>query len=160
MPTQRGAMTGPERAFVKRYAVTGDAAYSAEKAGYRFPAQAAHQNLAKPALRDAIAKENDAVLQGELVPMALKGLKDILDPDNWDKYPVNSRLKAIDTTLKHSRAPNQAGETKELHEMTFDELQTAILAGNARLAALQAENNVIEHEPEAPPEPPEQGIFG
>lgn len=31
--------------------------------------------------------------------------------------------------------------------MTFDELQAAILAGNARLAALQAEENGIEHEP-------------
>lgn len=160
MPTQRGAMTGAEKVFAQRYAVTGDATYAAEKAGYAYPAQAAHHNLAKPAVRAAIAKKNDEVLQNELVPMALACLMDVLAEKNQEKYQVNARLKAADTVLKHARAANEAGETKELHEMTFEELQTAILAGNARLTALQAENNVIEHEPEAPAETPEQGIFG
>jgi phage terminase small subunit len=152
-------MSGQERAFIDRYAKTGDGVYAAKEAGYRYPAQAAHQNLAKPAVRAAIAKKNDEVLQNELVPMALACLADVLAEKNQEKYQVNARLKAADTVLKHARAANETGDAKELHEMSFDELQTAILAGNARLAALQAEQHVIEHEPEAPAEAPNLDIF-
>lgn len=156
MPAKDGDWTDQERIFAKEMARTSDALYSAEKAGYRHPSASASRLLKREPVMAEVRRKQAAHLHQTLVPLAYGHLETVLRTSENDRVK-NDAAKIV---LAQAKGLDEGGAGKELHEMSFDELQTAILAGNARLAALQAEQNVIEHEPEAPAETPEQGIFG
>ena len=155
MPMKTGALGPQERVFVERYAATGDGVYAAEKAGYAQPRQRASQNLAKPAIQAAVARDV-TIRVDRMVPKLLERWERALDDRDTPLKQVTDIGK---TLLPFWKAGQLGNETKELHEMSFDELQAAILAGNARLAALQAEENTIDHDP-ADLDQAERGIFG
>lgn len=155
MPMKTGALGPQERIFVDRYAATGDGVYAAEKAGYAQPRQRASQNLAKPAIQAAVARDVTNRVD-RMVPKLLERWERALDDRGT---PIKQVTDIGKTLLPFWKAGQLGNEAKELHEMTFEELQAAILAGNARLAALQAEENTIEHEP-AGVSQAEPDIFG
>ena len=155
MPNKAGSLGPQERVFIDRYAATGDAVYAAEKAGYAQPRQRASQNLAKPAIQRAVAVDVQNRLD-RMAPKLMGRLEAIIDDENT---PAKQLIDMSKTLLPFWKASQLGSETKELHEMSFGELQAAILAGNARLAALQAEENTIEHEP-AGVDQSGPGIFG
>lgn len=131
---------------MERYAATGDGIYAAEKAGYASPKQRASQNLAKPAIQVAVARDVGRRLD-RMAPKLLARLETIID----DPASTAKQLIDISKTLLPFWKANQAGtETKELHEMSAAELSAHILASKARVAELEAEANTIEHEPIAP----------
>lgn len=131
---------------MERYAATGDGIYAAEKAGYASPKQRASQNLAKPAIQVAVARDVGRRLD-RMTPKLLGRLEDIID----DPASPAKQLIDISKTLLPFWKANQTGaDAKELHEMSAAELHADIVARKARIAELETEANTIEHEPAAP----------
>lgn len=123
MPDKTGRLTPQEDRFVDRYVATGDAVYSAEKAGYGSPAARASQNLAKAAIQSEIRARQTERLWGDVLPLAIgeleRGLREPTTP--WGAKSALIKL-AMDRTLGAS----DAAEGKQPHEMTPDELARAI----------------------------------
>lgn len=157
MPNRKGAISPMEAKFVERYVETGDATYAAAKAGYASPQPRGSQNLAKPALQEAIKREQATRLINEALPLAIQALVDILTSS---KATERGKLTAIALTLKHTLGASvEASEGKEPHEMSAAELQRRIEA--LRREAADRSRPVIEGDAstivEASQDP---GVFG
>lgn len=126
MPLKNGALTPREELFIDAMARTGEVGYSAEKAGFRNVSVAGSQVLARPAVRDAIRREQLARLNNDLLPLAISTLETIMrDP----KATERGRLAATAQVLKYTvGAQVDASETKEPHEMSASELTQRIEA--------------------------------
>ena len=122
MPLKNGRMTGSERSFVNHMARTGDATYSAAKAGYGTPAVRGSQLMGKPAIKDAVLQAAQKVLRDELLPLALAAHKQLLDKST----PHGARLGAVKLTYDRTLGADDAGASKEPSEMSYDELQESI----------------------------------
>ena len=150
MPLKDGSLTPQEAMFSGYMAATGDAAYSATKAGYARPVIQGWQKANDPALMATVKRAQMARLNNDLLPAALNLIeKVILD----DKETTRNRLTAAKIVVDRTIGMVQDGtETKEPHEMTAAELQERI----ERLRREQSDRArpVIEHE-----QPPETGVF-
>lgn len=123
MPIKGGRMTKAERTFAKVYAGTGDKVYSAAAAGYGSPIKRGGENLEKPAIQEAIRREQLAILFQTALPAAVKCLIDIMGDA---KAPAGARVSASKVVLDRTiGAPDDAG-SKEPHEMTPEELAARI----------------------------------
>lgn len=126
MPRKGGRSTANERVFVEVMAQTGDRNYAGTKAGYAVPASGASQALARPAVQDAIRREQLARLNNELLPLAIKTLVDILTSKTATE---RGKLTATTIVMKHTVGSGiEPGEGKEPHEMSAQELQERIAA--------------------------------
>ena len=141
MPLKTGKLTQQERRFAAEYAKTGDRERSARAAGYASPSGPS-QALQRPAVVALVDELYTGELVGEILPLALKRHRQILaDPKSTG--PMLS--KAIDTAYKYGFAKRDTTSDKELHEMSWEELQQIIKASDvARLI----EGEVVE--PAAP----------
>ena len=157
MPRKNGVLTPREQALAKAYASTGSKTLAARQAGYASEAGAS-MALARPAVRSLVDELFVAELQGEIVPLALKRHRQILrDP----KSTGPALTKAIETAYKYGFAKRETSGDKELHEMSWDELQSLIKASEmARLiegeavmtdAPVEAAREIEEPEPAAVP---------
>ena len=127
MPRKGGVLTPQERAFATSYADTGDRTAAARAAGYASPHTAGSKALGRPAVRSLVDELFVAELQGEIVPLALKRHRQILkDP----KSTGPALTKAIETAYKYGFAKREVSGDKELHEMSWDELQALIKASD------------------------------
>lgn len=134
MPLKNGRMTPQETVFAERYAATGDARYAAEKAGYspRSIAQRASDNANDPAIMAHVARLRRSMLANasiEAVDVLVEGMRDV-------KAPRQARNNAAATVLKYATADVATGDAKDPHEMTPDELATALARAKAQAAAL------------------------
>lgn len=154
MPRKSGVLTPQEQAFAKSYAVTGDRTAAARAAGYASPHMAGSKALGRPAVRSLVDELFVAELQGEIVPLALKRHRQILqDP----KSTGPALTKAIETAYKYGFAKRETSGDKELHEMSWDELQTLIKASDvARL--IEGEAVVTDAPVEAAPQVEEPAL--
>lgn len=126
MGNQRVRLNPQQRAFASNYAVTGDPVYSATKAGYnKSPAPRASQNLALPHVQAEIARIQSEKLFNEALPAAVNCLISIISSD---KAPAGARVQAAKVVLDRTLGAEDAGKGKEPHEMTPEELATAISA--------------------------------
>lgn len=150
MPLKDGSLTHKEAAFAGYMAVTGDAAYSAAKAGYPRPAHDGWVKANNPALMETVRRVQLARLNNDLLPAALNLIERvILD----DKETTRNRLTAAKIVVDRTLGMVQDGaETKEPHEMTAAELQERI----ERLRREQSDRAkpVIDAEPAS-----DQGVF-
>lgn len=123
MPLRNGRLTKQENKFVNEMVRTGDPAYSAHKAKYSHPDSNGFKVAAKPGVDAEIRQRSAARLQNEAVPIAIDVLIEIMLDK---KQPGNTRVNAADKTMKYANVAGEAGEGKEPHEMTADELAKAI----------------------------------
>ena len=92
MPLKDGRFTPREKMFVERMARTGDAAYAAEKAGYRVPDVKGPQVFARPAVKQAVLQRAETLLRDELLPLALATHKRLLTEKTT---PAGAALGAV-----------------------------------------------------------------
>jgi phage terminase small subunit len=123
MPSKSGKMNRQEQEFARRYAVTNDGRYAAEKAGYGSPGPRAAQNLAKPAVQAEIRRQQLALLFEQVLPLAVQVHMEILaDP----KMPAGARVQAVKIAYDRTLGQQEGQEGKEPHEMTSEEIAKAI----------------------------------
>lgn len=150
MPLKDGSMTEREAIFAGYMAATGDATYSAAKAGYPRPPVDGWKRAHNPALMENVRRVQMARLNNDLLPAALDLIERvILD----DKENTRNRLTAAKIVVDRTLGQVQDGaESKEPHEMTAAELQARI----ERLRREQADRAkpVIDAEPS-----PAAGVF-
>ncbi len=154
MPRKDGSLTPQEAAFAGYMAASGDATYSAARAGYRTPAVDGWKKAHDPAMVAVVRRAQMVRLNNDLLPAALNLIERvILD----DKETTRNRLTAAKIVVDRTIGMTQDGaETKEPHEMTAAELQERI----ERLRREQSERAkpVIEHDA-GPDAGPEAGVF-
>jgi phage terminase small subunit len=145
MPDKTGRLTPMERQFVKHYASTNDAAYSAAKAGYGAPATRGSELAHKPAIVAAARAEALETLAGRILPLAARRHLEMLN----DKLCTGQTLnRAIELAYKYGFGDQADKPAKQPHEMTGEELAEAI--STLKRAAADKARPVIEHEtPEA-----------
>lgn len=113
-----------ERAFSERMAVTGDATYAAEKAGYGSPQVRGSQLMAKPAIKAEVLRRAETILRDEILPLALERHKMLLQATN---IPAGAQLGAVALAYKQTLGDGEGQALeKEPSEMTYDELQHSI----------------------------------
>jgi phage terminase small subunit len=141
------ALNRQQKTFSNHYAATGDAVYSATKAGYASPAPRASQNLALATVQAEIVRLQTAKLFNEALPAAVKCLVDIIQSD---KAPAGARVQAAKVVLDRTLGSDEGGRTKEPSEMTPEELANEIdkLTRIASERAKPVENHSQLDEPE------------
>ena len=148
MPLKNGRLTPRERALVPAFVATGSAAQAGKLAGYS-SAEAAHNALARPAIRGEVVRQQLERLENDILPLAVDALKSLLT----DKaIPHGARATAVKIALDRVLGSKDAGQGKEPHEMTADELAQEI----DRLRSIKADKArpVLEAEPT-----PDPGVF-
>ena len=147
MPLKSGKLTRPERAFVDKYAITGDAAFAGAKAGYATE-RAAYHALQRPAVQEEIRRAQVERLFQEALPLAVKTLCDIMGDE---RQPAGARVQASKIALDRTLGDPSQAQAKQPHEMTPEELQKAISEAKLSAAALEhvaadRAKPVIDHE--------------
>ena len=117
--------TEQESTFIDVAARTGDRLIAAEKAGYAQPQRDAWRVMQKPDVQAEIARREVARLFNEALPAAVSCLISIMTND---KAPAGARVSAAKVTLDKTLGVDEAGKSKEPHEMTPDEIAQAIAA--------------------------------
>lgn len=134
MPDKTGRRTPREKTWVRHYAMTGDAVYAAEKAGYGAVAMAASNNSRNELLVEDARKISAAQLAGPILKQAVKRHLALLDDPKTTGQTLN---RAIEMAYKYGLPEGPDGQRKQPHEMTAEELAQAI-ATLRRAAADQA----------------------
>jgi phage terminase small subunit len=146
MPLKNGAFTPKERKFLDTYAATGSRELAEKKAGYA--STMGWQVLQREDVQREIVARQVAILTSEALPAAVATVLEIM---RNPKAPAAARVQAAKLTFDRVLPHHADGSGKEPHEMTPEELASAIdklesiAAGKAR---------AIE-----PPEQPAGGIF-
>jgi hypothetical protein len=123
VPRKSGKMTQQETVFARAYAATADRALAGVVARYSRPLEMADKNLAKPAVQAEIAREQTARLFSEALPAAVGCLIEIITSP---KAPAGARVQAAKVVMDRTLGTDGAGQAKEPHEMTAEELAKAI----------------------------------
>jgi len=146
MPRKNGHLTAMERGVAAQMAATGDATYTAAKLGMSGPG--VYKAIARPAVQAEIARQHQEMLFTELLPLAVAAHKRILsDP----RSPAGAVVQAVKLAYDRTLGADEANRTKEPHEMTPEELATAI--GTLERVAAERAKPVSQLEPE-------EDIFG
>jgi phage terminase small subunit len=133
MPLKSGNMNRQERAFSEVFARTGDATFSAAKAGYSSPAKRAHQNLQKPAIQAEIIKHQQQILVGELLPASTVVLAAMLNLETAG-VPWSARAQAAKIVRSEVAGMADNKGAKDFSDMTADEIHQAIEDARRQLA--------------------------
>jgi hypothetical protein len=150
MPLKDGSLTPQEAAFAGYMAHTGDARYSAARAGYRTPDVDGWKKASNPALMESVRKAQITRLTNELLPASLDLLSQVLTDT---KESTRNRITAAQTVLKYTLGANERGEEKAPEDMTPAEIQARI--DQLRRAAADKARPVIEGQVQAP----DPGVF-
>lgn len=142
MRRNREGLTPQEKQFVKAYVRSGDAAYSATKAGYALAEKHGCTVAKRPDVAAEIRKRQLAMLSQDILPVATKlHLQMIQDETIRPADRVNLIKLAYSYTIGKD-SPEMA--EKSLDDMTPDELEATIELGRASLAMLQERASTIE----------------
>lgn len=136
------------------YAATGDKHFAAFKAGVSQSSNAVGKALQRPAVQAEVAQQQQIRLFNEVLPMAVAvHLRLLGDP----KTPPGALVQAVKLAYDRTLGSEDATKQKEPHEMTPEELATAI----ATLQRVKSERatTVIDAEP-IDEEPSGADIFG
>ena len=121
---------------MKHMASTGDATYSATKAGYTGRVvQAGSELMAKPAIKSEVLRVYHERMLTEALPAAFKMHLAMMQDE---KTPHGARVALISETYKQTLgAADDAAASKEPSEMTYDELMASIQALQARASQIE-----------------------
>lgn len=140
MPIKGGRRTPAERVLAQTMAATNDRAHAGAKSG--LSQSGVSRALARPEVQEDIRRLQLAKLHNELLPAAINVLATILGDA---KATERGKISAAKIVLDRAFGDKDAGEAKEPHQMTSEEIQ-------ARLAQLRSEaadraRVIIEHDP-------------
>lgn len=153
MPRKDGKLTAGERAISQTYAMTGDKAYTAVKAGLSVRAGTVDKALQRPAVQAEIARVQQERLFNVILPLAIGVHEQILqDP----KAPAGARIQAVKLAYDRTLGRDDAFKGKDPHEMTPDELAKAI--DELKRAAADKAKPVLDLE--ANDDEPGEDVFG
>jgi hypothetical protein len=149
MPLKNGMITPQENMYVQAVVRTGDPVQAAKEAGYKHPAQRAHDIAQRPAIQAEISRVQQERLFNEILPLAVEAHKQLLlDP----RTPAGAKVQAVKLAYDRTMGSDEKAQ-KEPHEMSAAELAT-MLDKLKREASDRSKPAVIEHEPT-----PEPGVF-
>lgn len=140
-----GPQTDRQARFVQLYSTSGiNGVEAARLAGYASPETESRRLLTLPHIRQAIRGARETIIQGDLAKLALETLGQLMANEST---PAAVRHSAARTSLEMSghltgKAP-EALESKALGEMTIDELQRFIEAGEGKLAEIMDKAKIV-----------------
>lgn len=121
MPLKNGQLTRTERNVADQMARLGSASAVAHKLG--LSTGGVRQALARPAVQAEQGRVQQELLFSDILPLAVTAHKRILsDP----KAPAGAVVQAIKLAYDRTLGVEDAGRSKEPHEMTGEELATSI----------------------------------
>lgn len=124
MPLKNGRITPKEKRFIEAMARTGEAEYSATKAGYSRPEVMGSQIMKqRPEIRARVLERASELLFTELLPLALDRHKMLLTANG---VPAGAQLGAVKLAYDRTLGEQQEHVEKEPSEMTYDELNGSI----------------------------------
>lgn len=139
-------LTEKQLAFVQAYAEGCSAGEAALKSGYA-TREVGYQVVRSPAVQKALHEWRENMIQTEGANLAIRTMIALMQPGNAGGVRFQAAKYMLDAA-GHGVKDGE-GQTKDLHEMTADELEAAIakldtaLAGKAE-AARPANGQVIE----------------
>ena len=164
MPRKNGRLTPVEQTFATAYASTHDKAYAGHKAGMSAISGNANKALARPAVQAEIVRQTTERMFNEVLPLAVKQHIALLEDP---KTPAGAKVQAVKLAYDRTLGAEGAGNDKQPHEMTPDELARATVEARLRVAALESSTAdrarpILEHEAseELDEEAPGEDIFG
>lgn len=131
MPLPDGRLTRGETAFIAAYADVGDRAKAEKIAG--IPAGTGYRIMARPEISKRITERQVARITCELLPIAVNTLQDVMTSA---KSPAAARVQAAKIVLDRALPVDETGTTKDISEMTPEELAQAISAMEGMAAAM------------------------
>jgi phage terminase small subunit len=139
-------LTAQQRAFVGQYVANGGkGTEAAREAGYAEPSREAWRLMRNPAVLAAIREENARVLYAEVATASTAAILLCLrDPGARQSDKMQAARLGLEAAkiIKRDKTDANPLGSKALSEMSMDELETFIAAGNAALAGRDAK--VIE----------------
>jgi len=142
MARNSGRLSRQQQRFVEVMVETGNATYSAAKAGYSSPQPRGSQNMQTPAIQEAVRAAQVARLHNDLLPKALGALDDALTKP---AIATKDRIQAAKVVIQYAFGDRAGGAMKSPAEMSPDEITQALewlkseLADRARPAVIEAE---------------------
>jgi len=147
---RKGTLTPMQREFSRQMAATGDATYSATKAGYRAPAVLGSR-LANQA--DVAEDVRRRARQRLMTEGAEVGVRVLLELASDVKQKGSTRGAAAKSLVQLSGiAGAQALSEGDLADMPADQIRTLLAEAQRALEARISAAKTIEHEPAAAPE--------
>lgn len=128
---RRVPLTAMERTFSSKMAATGDHVYSAEKAGYAFPAQAAAKLVKHPGVIADMQRHIENELQNDLAPLAVWRLRKVMLDDN-QKGAVH--VQGAKLILGYALNKLGVGE-RDLAEMPAEQIRELLIETERAYAA-------------------------
>lgn len=133
MPRKNGQPTPKEQAFAKALAVTGDAKAASVMAGYK-----RHSNANQIAERGGIREMSFDALRTFVRDKAGQiGVAVLVELAESKETPASTRRAAAKDLTELSGVSKDMSNSKDLADMTGDELQAALTAAKARMIAAE-----------------------
>jgi hypothetical protein len=150
MRRQKGRLLPKQAKFAAKFAITGDREYAARFAGYHAPAKGASQNLQNPDVLNAIRREQETLLIGDLLPRCIGMASRMIDDPNT---PSTAKVKIFSECLAYGFGKKAPALEKDPESMSLAELQ----AHKAELQRMldEARRPVLELEAR-----PDDDLFG
>ena len=123
MPYKNGRLTATERLIAKSVALVGNAGAAAIRAGVT--ERGVEMALTRPAVQAEIARQHEEMLFRDILPLAVAAHKRLLTDT---RTPAGATVQAIKLAYDRTLGAEGAGQSKEPHEMTPEELAQAIAA--------------------------------
>ena len=149
MPLKNGRLTPTERKIAQSIALVGNAGAAAHRAGVT--EQGVRAALQRPAVQAEIARQHEEMLFRDILPLAVAAHKRLLTDT---RTPAGATVQAIKLAYDRTLGAEGAGQSKEPHEMTPEELAQAIAA--LERVAFERAKPVT---PDQLEDSPDQGIF-
>lgn len=148
MRLKAGQVTPVQRAFAGYMARTGDRVYSAAKAGYAAPAQAASDNLQNPDVQNDIRRQARNLLQNE---GAAIGVLVLVELATDEKQKGSTRGAAAKSLVQLSGVSSaQSLSEADLAELPADQIRTLLAEAQRALEARMKTVQGRELEAESP----------
>jgi hypothetical protein len=143
--TKKGHLTPMERTFSDYMARTGDRVYSAVKAGYSSPQQAASQNMQNADVQNDIRRRARNLLQNEGAMIGVVVLAELAT----DTLQKGSTRGAAAKALVQLSGVSSAATLSEadLAELPADKIRALLAEAQRALEARMANLKTIDHEP-------------
>lgn len=148
--TRKGQLTPMERAFTGKMTVSGDPAYSAEKAGYAFPAVAGNKLMHNADVAEELRRRARHRLQTEGAETSVRVL---LEVANDLQQKGATRVMAAKVLGQMSGVASAASLSEaDLAELPADKIRALLGEAQRALEARMARLKTIDHEPAQPAE--------
>ena len=131
MPYKDGSLTPKESAFAEAFVKWGDRALAEKEAG--LAQNYGYKMLARPEVLAEIRTREQATLVAEALPEAVRTLILVM---RSDKAPAAARVQAAKVVLDRTLGATAESGSKDLHELTPEELAAEIAKLESAAAAL------------------------